>query len=112
VAKLKEKRFREALEDFNQAIEFNPHHTGAYYNRGKTGASLRSYHLAIEDFDYLIISLPNHAAAFYYRGLCHGKLGNKQLVIEDFERAVNLCQQQGNGDMYQKAMNYLNRLQQ
>ena len=45
------------------------------------------------------------------RGLTHAERGEKPEAMQDFQKAADLFQQQGDKDNYQKAINYLRKLQ-
>ncbi|OUL31925.1 hypothetical protein BV378_01270, partial [Nostoc sp. RF31YmG] len=109
-AKLKEKAYSAALEDFNQAIQLNSESTFAYYNRGLTYTYLKKYQAAIEDFDKVVAAVPAYATAYYTKGICHAQLGNNQAAVENVHQAADLYQQQGKEEMYQKMLQYLSKL--
>ena len=48
------KQYNEAIKDYNQAIELDPKHANAYYNRGIAKALLKQYDEAIKDYNQAI----------------------------------------------------------
>ncbi|MDZ7686298.1 MAG: tetratricopeptide repeat protein [Gammaproteobacteria bacterium] len=69
-------KYREALEDHNQAIDMAPSLAQAYVNRGNTHYHMRDFETAITDFDRAIElrALPRHAP-YYNKSLALLKLG-------------------------------------
>jgi protein O-mannosyl-transferase len=81
---------KQAIEDYNRAIESEPGYADAYYNRGLAYNSLRNYRKAIEDYDRAIGINPRDAEAYYNRGLAHQGAGDDRQAIEDYGRAINI----------------------
>ncbi len=52
---------------------------------------------------------PSDADAYNNRGVAYHEQGNTKQAIKDLEKAVKLCKQQGNQELYQKALNNLKR---
>jgi len=82
--------FRGAIEDYDQAIQINPKHALAYYNRGNARYELGNYLLAIEDYTQAIKFNPNYVNAYYNRGNTRSKLGDKQAAIEDYSQVIQI----------------------
>ena len=57
--------YKQALEDFNRAIEINPGYDKAYINRGFAHQGLGNYRQAIEDHGRSIEIDPSHEEAYY-----------------------------------------------
>ncbi|NJM87174.1 MAG: tetratricopeptide repeat protein [Hydrococcus sp. RU_2_2] len=111
IAKLAEEAFEIALENFDRALQINPRHAGALYNRARTYVNLGDAAKAIQDFDRLIETVPTHATAYLYRGQCYTELSDRAKAIEDCQQAAALYQQQGQDANYEKAIAYLHQLQ-
>ncbi len=79
---------RQALSDYDRAIENNPKYANAYNDRGIVHGELASYRLAIEDFDRAIEINPEYAEAYYNRGITHARFGNRGHAIEDMKTAA------------------------
>jgi len=60
---------KEAIKDFNKAIELNPKFAEAYLTRGMTKARLQDYTGAIKDYNKALELNPKCAKAYYNRGL-------------------------------------------
>ena len=69
-------QYKQALSDFNKALEINPNYAGAYYNRGLVNVILEQKEQAISDFSKAIEINPNDAEAYYNRGNVFGDMGN------------------------------------
>jgi tetratricopeptide (TPR) repeat protein/S1-C subfamily serine protease len=77
-----------AIDDFNQAIKFNPNLALAYYNRGIVRYELGDKQGAIDDFNQAIKINPNLALAYSNRGVVRYELGDKQGAIDDYTLAI------------------------
>ncbi|MDB9478202.1 tetratricopeptide repeat-containing serine protease family protein [Dolichospermum circinale CS-537/03] len=79
-----------AIDDFNQAIKFNPNLAQAYYNRGNVRDELGDKQGAIDDYTLAIKINPNYALAYYNRGVVRNELGDKQGAIDDYTQAIKI----------------------
>jgi len=82
------KNYKQAIEDFNRAIEINPLYAEAYNNRGNAYTDLDHHKKAIEDFNRAIDIKPSFAGTYGNRGNAYIALGNTEQAIEDFSRAI------------------------
>ena len=80
-----------AIPEFSKALDLNPEHTEAYFERGMCYA-FRGYHLeAKKDLDKVIERKPKHAENYYNRAVAREKMGEKtEEIREDYEKAFNL----------------------
>lgn len=82
------KRYEEAIEAFNRALELSPNDADALNGRG---ASLfngqQKYHEALADFDKAIAIQPNNGMAHLNRSRCYFMLGDKARARESAEKA-------------------------
>jgi tetratricopeptide (TPR) repeat protein len=81
--------YDQAIFDYSKAIEANPMHVAAYYNRGyvyATGKGL--YYRAIEDYDKAIELDPLYAKAYNNRGVAYNRIGQYELAIADYSQAL------------------------
>jgi len=83
-------RYAAAIADYDMAIEINPNHVDAYFNRGQTYYRQRKYDLAVKDFTAAIARDPRRHDVYNSRGLAHRKLQQLDLAVEDFTRAIEL----------------------
>ncbi len=80
--------YKQAIEDFNSAIEIKPIFASAYYNRCSAYDKLGKYSQAIADCGKAIKLNPAYAEAYVDRGNAHIRLGNHSQAIADYERAI------------------------
>ena len=67
-AKYELKQYKEAIADYDKAIELNPKDADTYYNRGAAKNHLKQHKEAIADYDKAIELDPKDADAYYNRG--------------------------------------------
>jgi protein O-mannosyl-transferase len=82
--------FKEAIQDYNKAIEINPAFDKAYYNRGIAKASLGDMPGAIKDFNISIAINPKYDEALNNRGNAKASLRDVSGAINDFKRATEI----------------------
>ena len=102
---------KDAISDYNQVIVIDPKHALAYYNRGTANLNLGNKQEAIIDYDRAIALNPNDVRSYNNRGIAKSNLGDKQGAIMDTKKAAELFRQQGQIDLYQKAIIRLKKLQ-
>jgi len=83
-------KFDLALEDYNQAIQFNPELADAYNNRGWTYQQMGKYDLAGQDFDAAIELKADFGIAYNNRGSVYRELGKIDLALADYSKAIEL----------------------
>jgi tetratricopeptide (TPR) repeat protein len=84
------RNYKQAIEDYNRAIEIRPSYAMAYNNRGNAYNGLGNYRQAIEDLDRAIEIRPSYAEAYNNRGNAYKSLGNDNQAIEDYNEAIHL----------------------
>jgi tetratricopeptide (TPR) repeat protein/S1-C subfamily serine protease len=102
---------QEAILDYDRAITLNPKYAEAYNNRGTAKSALGNEQEAILDYDRAITLNPKRATAYNNRANAKSALGNKQEAILDVSKAAELFRQQGQIDLYKKAIDNLQRIQ-
>jgi len=90
VAYSRNQQHREALEDFNKAIQLYPEYAAAYNNRGNLLLALGALREAVKDFDRALVLAPGYAAAMSNRAGAYMKLGQIDRAIGDYSKAVAL----------------------
>jgi regulator of sirC expression with transglutaminase-like and TPR domain len=81
---------RQAIEDYDKALEIEPKLEKIYNNRGMAYSNLGNYRQAIVDYDKAIGIMPEDADPYYNRGFAYWQLDNKQQAIEDLNTAAKL----------------------
>jgi tetratricopeptide (TPR) repeat protein len=92
------REFRQALNDYNQAITLNPQSADAYINRGylKVG-KLNDSQGALADYNQAITLNPQSARAYNNRGILKkDKLNDSQGALADYNQAISLNPQSAN----------------
>ena len=83
---------KEAIQNYDKAIELNPEYCVAVFRRGRSKRALGRYEeaiMAIQDYDKAIELDPNDAAmTFFARGPRHA-LGRYEEAIEDFYKDID-----------------------
>ncbi|MEQ9624300.1 tetratricopeptide repeat protein [Coleofasciculus chthonoplastes] len=83
-------RYEDALDDYNQAIELDPHSIWAIAYRGLTYRSLKRYQEALQDFDQAIALDPNYVWAIARRGRTYCEMERYEEALRDYDRAIAL----------------------
>ena len=83
-------KYKEALADYDRAIELNPAYAVAYSNRGTATSELGRDEAAVTDYDKAISLNPAYAAAYYNRGNAKQKLGRDEAAAADYDEAIRL----------------------
>ncbi|WP_375470670.1 tetratricopeptide repeat protein [uncultured Nostoc sp.] len=84
------KRYPEALQDIDRAIELNPKLDWAIARRGETYHSMKRYPEALQDFDRAIELNPKYDWAIALRGLTFCLMERYPEALEDIDRAIEL----------------------
>ena len=87
---LKLGRYKEAIQDWDEAIRLNDKYAEAYYNRGFAYYKLESYQRAIQDYDQAIRLNPKYAEAYNNRGNAYYQLTDYERAVKDYNKAVNI----------------------
>lgn len=87
--KFKEGKIKEAIEDFDKAIEIKP--TGqVYYNRAYSKSLVEDFNGAIQDYNVAIQLQYRLAEAYFERGYCKSEMNNFEEAIEDYTKAIEV----------------------
>jgi tetratricopeptide (TPR) repeat protein len=90
VTELDQYKYREAAEDFTQAIKLDSKYIEAYFKRGYSYTWVGKHQEALTDFNQVIVLDPNYLDAYLNRGWSQIFLQNDQAALEDFNRAIRL----------------------
>ncbi len=83
-------KYDQAIADYTEAIDINPHFAKAYDNRGAAYAQKGNLSGAISDFTMAIANNPNDAEAYNNRGRAYAKLGNYVQAVSDYSKAIKI----------------------
>jgi tetratricopeptide (TPR) repeat protein len=81
---------RQAMFDFNKAIEINPDDTNAYTDRGVIYAEQGNLTQAISDFNKAIEINPKNEKAYCNRGIAYYQQGNSPQALLDYNKAIEI----------------------
>lgn len=87
---LTEKRYEEALETFNKALEINPKDEFALSRKGYILGNLGRYEEALEAFNKVLDINPKNAFALSRKGVALGSLGMYEDALEVFNKALEI----------------------
>lgn len=93
VAKWRMKQTKEAIDDFNKAIELSPEIATAYNNRGNVLMDLGHPNEALKDFDRAITLSPNYGVAYNNQGNAYAALHQYNDAFHAFRKATALLPQ-------------------
>lgn len=79
---------RKAIEDYDRALAFIPHHADLYNNRGFAWRDLGEHRKAIADYDQAVRLNPKHADAYTNRGDAYNALGDHRQALADYTAAI------------------------
>ena len=100
------KEYKDAITDYDIAIDKDRNYAEAYYLRGLARVSLKQQEEAIVDFDDAIRLDPNHADAYHERGVAKGKLERYEESIVDFNEVIRLDPKRTNDYYWRGGMKY------
>ena len=81
--------YKQAIGDYDKAIELNPKFAKAYDNRAAAYGSLGNYRKAIEDWSKAIELDPKSAMVYYNLGVAYWSLGNYRQANENLKIAAS-----------------------
>ncbi|MDR3047521.1 MAG: tetratricopeptide repeat protein [Bacteroidales bacterium] len=82
-----------AINDFTQAIRYDPKYAAAYNNRGSIKLDKLDYNGAIEDFTQAIKIDNSHTGAYYNRGNAKLDTSDYEGAIEDYTEAIKILKE-------------------
>ena len=84
------KRYKDAIDDYTEAIRAKPDSAGAYGNRGWCYAQLGLFEKAIMDLSEAIRLKSNNADFYYSRGTAYFDLKQYENAISDYTEVIRL----------------------
>ena len=110
-AKKKLGEYKEAIRDFNKAIELNPEYQEAYAHRGCVKSlQFREYKEAIQDFDKAIELDPKYTSASVGRGMAKADLKQHAAASRDYQTARRLARQANDKALDTQILEFLEKL--
>ncbi len=85
-----DKKFDQALPDFNKTIELNPNYVQAYINRGDIYLYANKYEEALADFNKAIQLRPDFELGYYNRGVVFYNQKKYKEALTDYNKAIVL----------------------
>ena len=85
-----EKKYDEALTDFNKAIELRPGYSEALNNRGNVLSDKKRYEEALKDYNKAIELQKDYPDPYNNRGLVLMRLNRNPEALKDFNKAIEL----------------------
>ena len=104
------KRYNDALEVYNRAVELKPEYAEAWIGQGNTHLGLKRYQDALEAYDKAIQLKPNYLEAWNGRGKALDYLQRYEEAIASFDSALKI--QPNNLDAWKERGNIQIKLQQ
>lgn len=86
----REKDYKSALADIDEAIKLQPRMAGLYINRAFLRYNLDSYTGAMADYDFALSLEPLNATALFNRGLLLAEVSANDLALIDFTKVLEL----------------------
>lgn len=83
-------KLKEALEDFDRALNLNPRYVFALVNRGNTYVDLRKYDLAFKDYHMAVEYEATNDFPLFWRGVLYYSTGKLAPSLEDLMKVVEL----------------------
>jgi tetratricopeptide (TPR) repeat protein len=83
-------QYSKSISEYDKAIDLNPNHATAYYNRGIALTKLGRRLAAISDCNKAIELDPSYAAAYNNRGSVYTSLGKHNTAIKDYNKVIEL----------------------
>ena len=84
------KNFKEAMSDFDKALEINPNLADSYKYRGGLYGVTKQYDKSVADLSQYLKMYPEDSEQYYNRGLSLLNLNRMQEAIADFSKTLEL----------------------
>ncbi|HZV70379.1 MAG TPA: tetratricopeptide repeat protein [Saprospiraceae bacterium] len=85
---MNENKFKEAMEDYNQALALKPDYNVALVNRGNIFRVNNQNEEALRDYNHAIEVTPNLSIAFFNRGILYMNQQRNEEALADFSKAI------------------------
>jgi tetratricopeptide (TPR) repeat protein len=84
------RNYREAIADYDRALQLQPGNAALLFERAGIYSSLQDYTRAIEDYDQSLQINPVNSKAHFLRGISYYQLGKHPRAIVDYGEALRL----------------------
>lgn len=91
---LVQKKYAQAIADFNTAVELKPAFAPAYFNRATAYRAMEKLDLALADYTRAIEIDPTYPDPYNNRAIVYDLSGNKQQALADFNKFIELAPDQ------------------
>lgn len=85
-----EKKFPEAMKEYNEGIKRNPNDPKLYLNRATTYIKLATFPYALKDADRCLELDPSYVRAYARKGQCHFAMKEYHKAIEAYDNGLKL----------------------
>ncbi|PLZ89968.1 hypothetical protein CEN44_11910 [Fischerella muscicola CCMEE 5323] len=89
-AKAQKGDYQGAIAAYEEALQINPSHPDAYFQRAVAYYDLKNYQAAFEDLNQVVRLTPNSPVAYMNRGLTQDLLQRNQEALKDYSKAISL----------------------
>lgn len=90
LAEAQKKKYRKAINSYDNSIQLKPDYMKAYNNRGNAKVALRCHEEALADYDKAIRLKPDSAETYSNRGLLNAELGFYEKALMDYNESIRL----------------------
>jgi Tfp pilus assembly protein PilF len=104
---LKNRNYEKAIEEFNQAIQFDPNFKEAYSGRGFAQLQSGQVSQALLSYQHILKIDPEAASAYSGLALIHTRLGDYDQSQSQTSRSASMLAKQTTRQLYQSELNLL-----
>jgi tetratricopeptide (TPR) repeat protein len=106
----KQRKYEQALAEFNKVIELEPNNELAYLGRATIYLGQKDWNSALDNFNQAIKFDPKLALAYFGRGVVRLQVEGRDSGVADLKVAAQLFQEQKDTEGYQQVTSILKEL--
>jgi tetratricopeptide (TPR) repeat protein len=106
----KQRKYEQALAEFNKVIELEPNNELAYLGRATIYLGQKDWNSALDNFNQAIKFDPKLALAYFGRGVVRLQVEGRDSGVADLKIAAQLFQEQKDTEGYQQVTSILKEL--